>query len=236
MVKIHGFQNVSNSAVTTFCVQFLMLLLTARPLSLLLSPVLVHADDISHGRTIKPRKRSSCDSQKSSSESSLSEKDNTRRKAWKLKREELCKSVFSHKQKCYTKDFMMKVDGAKSKPVKVTLKLYANGIESDTNNSMTMGVLVTAEEVQVRDTAMLNLTLLTRMGPEEQEEFISSKEVRESLGNFVIYDFMPHEVLKRCHSKYVEIVPSVHLTFDKYSCADGRVPKEDGSTDGFVAN
>ncbi len=117
----------------------------------------------------------------------------------------------------------MKVGGAK---VKIALKLYPNGLRADTNNSMTLGILIESVP-QVQDTAMINLTLLTRIGPEDQEEFLSSKELKRNLENFVVYDFMPHEIVKCCHAKYVEIFVSAHLVFDKDSCHEHWMPMKD---------
>lgn len=138
--------------------------------------------------------------------------------SWKLSREDLCKPVFKHTNKSFKKELRVRSSGCRSKPVLLKFRLHANGIDHDKDNSATLEVLVDVTNNSFRQqitNTHLNLTVTILIG--DGEEFISGKEIRHQLTNFCIHDFLPHEVLIRCHNRVVEIKVEAHLTYDEVS-------------------
>ena len=106
----------------------------------------------------------------------------------------------------------MKVDGYRCKPVKLAFKLHPNGIGHDTGNAMTLEVTVTVKQgcSELKEMAQLKMNIKTQIG----EEFISVKELTQRLENFLVHDFLPHEVVQQTHGKYTEIEFVASISFD----------------------
>ena len=150
---------------------------------------------------------------------------------WKLNRKEICSFADRQSNRVFSKEFKLQVDGCGSKPVKLILKLHVSGLGHDKGNAVSLGVLVKVEERcrQLKDTAMLNLLVATRMGKVGQEEFISGKETKKPLDNFVLNDFMPHEVLRQCQSNFIEMEAEAFLTFDREDINVVSLDNEEGT-------
>ena len=58
--------------------------------------------------------------------------------------------------------------------------------------------------------AQLKMNIKTQIG----EEFISVKELTQQLENFLVHDFLPHEVVQQTHGKYTEIQFVASISFD----------------------
>ena len=114
----------------------------------------------------------------------------------------------------------MKVDGYRSKPVKLAFKLRPNGIGHDTGNAMTLEVTVTVKQgcSELKEMAQLKMNIKTQIG----EEFISVKELTQRLENFLVHDFLPHEVVQQTHGKYTEIEFEGSISFNIVDIPSGR--------------
>ena len=106
----------------------------------------------------------------------------------------------------------MKVDGYKCKPVKLVFKLHPNGIGHDTGNAMTLEVTVTVKQgcSELKEMAQLKMNIKIQIG----DEFISVKELTQRLENFLVHDFLPHEVVQQTHGKYTGIEFEGSISFD----------------------
>ena len=131
---------------------------------------------------------------------------------WKIKREEIGTHILKHTNKSFAKELKMKVDGYRCRPVKLAFKLHPNGIGHDTGNAMTLEVTVTVKQrcSELKEMAQLKMNIKTRIG----KEFISVKELTQRLENFLVHDFLPHEVVQQTHGKYTEIEFEGSISFD----------------------
>ena len=85
-------------------------------------------------------------------------------------------------------------------------------IGHDTGNAMTLEVTVTVKQgcSELKEMAQLKMNIKTQIG----EEFISVKELTQRLENFLVHDFLPHEVVQQTHGKYTEIEFVGSISFD----------------------
>ena len=132
--------------------------------------------------------------------------------SWKIKREEIGTHILKHTNKSFAKELKMKVDGYRCRPVKLAFKLHPNGIGHDTGNAMTLEVTVTVKQrcSELKEMAQLKMNIKTQIG----KEFISVKELTQRLENFLVHDFLPHEVVQQTHGKYAEIEFEGSISFD----------------------
>ena len=135
--------------------------------------------------------------------------------SWKMKREDIGTHIVKHTKKMFTKDFRLKVDGYRCRPVKLALRLYPNGISHDTSNAMTLEVLVTVERrcSELKEMARLRMNVKILIG----EEFLSVKELKQPLENFTVHDFLPHEIVTQTHARHIEMQFEGFLSYDTVS-------------------
>ena len=132
--------------------------------------------------------------------------------SWKIKREEIGTRILKHMNKSFTKELKMKVDGYRCKPVKLAFRLHPNGIGHDSGNAMTLEVAVTVRQrcSELKEMAQLRMDIKTQIG----QEFVSVKELTQRLENFLVHDFLPHEIIQQTHAKYTEIEFEGCIIFD----------------------
>ena len=135
--------------------------------------------------------------------------------SWRMKREEIGTHIVKHTKKTFTKDFRLKVDGYRSRPVKLVLRVSPNGVGHDRGNAMSLEVLVTVERrySELKEMARLRMNVKILIG----EEFISVKELNQPLENFTVHDFLPHEIITQTHARHVEMQFEGCLSYDTVS-------------------
>ena len=122
---------------------------------------------------------------------------------WELKKESLSKSISKQKKKPVTKDFKIRADGYKSKYIKLKFILQPFG---STYGKRTSAILeVSVSELTYTDRLNLAIIVLTNKGR------ISCKHFCEQ-GNFVISDFIPHEVIQDSETEFITVQADAYIT------------------------
>jgi len=120
-----------------------------------------------------------------------------------MKKKEIRKHITKQTKKTFTNDFRVKVDGYRGRPVKLELRLCPNGIGCDVDNSMTLEVLVTVERrcLELKEIAQLRMNVKIVIG----KEWVFVKELTQHLENFIVYDFLPHEIITQTHARHIDM-------------------------------
>ena len=151
---------------------------------------------------------------------------------WKVKRLALCDPICKHSSKEVSKDFRMsgsharvrRRSGGPGDHIKLTFRLSPYGLGKDTGSFMSMKVCVHVDEKasQLREMAVLHLRITTKLPP---TEFITVRDASNSLEDFVINDFIPHDIIINHGSKSVEFMIEAYLTHDRgnMSAADEQL-------------
>ena len=102
----------------------------------------------------------------------------------------------------------------RTKDITLTFVLTPNGLNDNTGCCMTMTVKVDVNKrsKQMREMAQLHLRITSQT--EGGTEFLSAKTERNKLETFVIYDFLPHSIVKDSHAKHVEFCVEAYLTHE----------------------
>lgn len=134
---------------------------------------------------------------------------------WCISRTELGERIIRHSNKAFIKgQFSLSADGIKwrfKKPVTLVFKLYPDGIGQDENQSVSLEVLVECRSSDLKLLGTLNLDVLTSM--QERREFVSSKSIQNPLKNFVIHDFLPHEVVTHGKCQFIHFTVEAFISF-----------------------
>ena len=133
---------------------------------------------------------------------------------WKIRRACVCTHICKHSEKAFTKEMKVKVDGDKRNTIKMTLKLIPAGDGRDTDSSCTLIVSINVSKKleYLKGTAMLLLRIKATFDP--PEEFETTKIFKKPLQNFIVNDFLPHEVIKNSHSTHLNIHTEACLCYD----------------------
>lgn len=143
--------------------------------------------------------------------------------SWKVKRLHLCDYICKHSTKTISKDIKISCcqQGTAKKgrklgktcDVKVTFHLSPYGVGPDEGRFMSLevGVRVDHKCPQLKDMATLHLKITTRL---PSTEFVSVRTATNPLEDFVINNFIPHEVVINQNSKFIEFVVETYLNFD----------------------
>ena len=142
---------------------------------------------------------------------------------WKVKRLNLCEGICKHSSRSLTKDVKLPCTQWSTPrkcrrlrkncdPIKLTFHLTPYGIGQDQGSFMTVavGVHVDRECPQLKEMATLHLKITSRFPP---TEFVTVKTAANRLEDFVLYDFIPHDVVINQNSKNVELCIQTYLTF-----------------------
>ena len=124
---------------------------------------------------------------------------------WELKKESLSKSISKQKKKSVTEDFKIRADGYKSKYIKLKFILQPFGSTYGKRTSATLKVSVS--QLTCTDRLNLAIIVLTNKGR------ISCKHFCEQ-GNFVISDFIPHEVIQDSETEFITVQADAYITHE----------------------
>lgn len=142
---------------------------------------------------------------------------------WKEKRLHLCDCICKHSSKTISRDMKISCSqqGAAKKcrklgkacDVKLTFRLCPYGVGSDEGRFMSMKVCVHVDRKcpQLKGMATLHLKITTRL---PSTEFVSVRTATNQLEDFVINNFIPHEVVINQSSKCIEFAIETYLNFD----------------------
>ena len=140
---------------------------------------------------------------------------------WKLKRLYLCELICKHSPKDFSKE--LKLSNAhrgtpkrrrrsSGDPVKLTFHLYPHGFGRDEGSFMSMRVCVRVDsKMYLKDMAAVHLRITTKLPP---SEFVTVRTTSNSLEDFVLNDFIPHDIIINQTSKNVEFLIEAYLTYD----------------------
>jgi len=120
-----------------------------------------------------------------------------------MKRIEILTLITKRTKKTFTKDFRVMVDGHQGRPVKLVLNFYPNGVGRDADKAMTLEVLVKVERKcsELKEIAQLKLNSNTVIG----KKLVSAKQLTRPLENFIVYDFLPHEIITQTHARHIDM-------------------------------
>ena len=91
-------------------------------------------------------------------------------------------------------------------------RLYPYGFGRDEGSFMSMRVCVRVNpKMYLRDMAIVHLQITTRLPP---GEFITVRTASNSLEDFILNDFIPHDIVINQGSKNVEFLIEAYLTYD----------------------
>lgn len=116
---------------------------------------------------------------------------------------EILTLITKHTKKTFTKDFRVMVDGYQGRPVKLALNLYPNGVGRDADKAMTLEVLVKVERrcSELKEMAQLRLSINILIG----KNLVSAKQPTQPLEDFIVYDFLPHEIITQTHARHIDM-------------------------------
>ena len=127
--------------------------------------------------------------------------------------------------------------------VKLTFRLYPYGFGRDEGSFMSMRVCVRVDpRMYLRDMATVHLKVTTRFPP---GEFVTVRTAANSLEDFVLNDFIPHDIVISETSKTVEFLIEAYLTYDNVTVdnipdtntdelIDSITALDDGNEDEFI--
>ena len=96
--------------------------------------------------------------------------------------------------------------------MKLTFRLYPYGFGRDEGSFMSMKVCVRVDpKMYLKDMATVHLKVTTRLPP---GEFVTVRTAANSLEDFVLNDFIPHDIVINENSKIVEFLVEAYLTYD----------------------
>ena len=156
--------------------------------------------------------------------------------SWKEKRLHLCDCICKHSSKMMSKEMKISCSqqGAPKKgrklgkgcDVKLTFRLCPYGVGPDEGRFMSMkvGVHVDHKCPQLKDMARLHLKITTRL---PSTEFVSVRTATNHLEDFVINNFIPHEVVINQYSKCIEFAIETYLNFDLQHLSVDMSPEEE---------
>ena len=139
---------------------------------------------------------------------------------WKVKRLNLCELICKHSSKDVSKELKLysacqgtpRRNRRSGDPVKLTFHLYPYGFGRDEGSFMSMRVCVRIDpKMYLKDMATIHLKITTRLPP---GEFVTVRTASNSLEEFVLYDFIPHDIIINQGSKNVEFLIEAYLTYD----------------------
>ena len=118
-------------------------------------------------------------------------------------------------------------------------RLYPYGFGRDEGSFMSMRVCVRVDpKMYLRDMAIVHLKITTRLPP---GEFVTVRTASNSLEDFVLNDFIPHDVIINQGSKNVEFLIEAYLTYDGLKpdteakeLIDSITALDDGNGDEFI--
>ena len=139
---------------------------------------------------------------------------------WKVKRLNLCEHICKHSTKDISKE--LKLSGGRQgtprrsksgcDPVKLTFRLYPYGFGRDEGSFMSMRVCVRVDpKMYLKDMAVVHLKITTKLPP---GGFITVRTASNCLEDFVLNDFIPHDIIINQSSKNVEFLIEAYLTYD----------------------
>lgn len=136
---------------------------------------------------------------------------------WSLNRVDLGQRIIACCNSALIKgDFSLGASGITKfwfrKPVSLVFRVYPFGLGKDTNQSLTLEVVVECRSEELKSIGFLNLTIHLSMDCDPQ--FISSRTWKRRLKTFKIYDFLPHEVITHRSSKSLDFKVEAFITFD----------------------
>ena len=144
--------------------------------------------------------------------------------SWKVKRLQLCEIICKHSARDVSKELKLCTTrrGTTRRnrrpgcdPVKLTFRLYPYGFGRDEGSFMSMRVCVRVDsKMFLKDVAKVHLKVTTRLPP---GEFVTVRTASNSLEDFVLNDFIPHDIIINESSKIVEFLIEAYLTYDGIS-------------------